>query len=366
MTLDGAINGIQYYVTPKFENLLTIDIWADAASQVFYSLGPCFGGLISVSSYNKFDNNCHRDAILVALVNSATSIFSGFIIFADLGYMAHETGKNITDLITDGHALVFIAYPEAISHMPVSQLWSCLFFLMLITLGLDSMFIIVEVVITSIMDHFHGKLSGYKYIVVIATCLIGFLLGLSMCTSSGIYIFQLLDSTCATWNLILLALVEVILVAWIYGANNLLSNIEDLDIKIPTLLKWYWKVCWCFVTPVTLIVLIIIKLVKYEPLKIAKHTLDNGQKAFEVSPAGTQLIGWLISLSPLTLIILVGIYQVWDRKKQNKRLGLAMFQSSHNWKPAVERIVVIEDKFLRRRSRNSFRKHLPKHAELFS
>ena len=89
-------------------------------------------------------------------------------------------------------------------------LW--LFFLMLITLGLDSMFFMVEVMITTIMDHYREKLAGFKYLVVIITCLIGFLLGLSMCTSKGLYVFQLMDSTCATWNLIVLGLLEVILV----------------------------------------------------------------------------------------------------------------------------------------------------------
>ena len=201
MSLDGAINGIAYYVTPNNTKLYEIDVWADAASQIFYSLGPCFGGLISVSSYNKFNNNCHRDAIMVAMVNSFTSVFSGFIIFSVLGFMASETGKDIKDLVQEGPALVFIVYPEAISHMPIPQLWSILFFLMLITLGLDSMFIVVEVIITSIMDHFKQTLGGYKYLVVIGTCFAGFLLGLSMCTSSGFYVFQLMDRTCASWNL---------------------------------------------------------------------------------------------------------------------------------------------------------------------
>ena len=53
LTLPGAVEGIRWYITPVWSKLWTIQPWADAASQIFYSLGVCFGTLLTFASYNQ-------------------------------------------------------------------------------------------------------------------------------------------------------------------------------------------------------------------------------------------------------------------------------------------------------------------------
>lgn len=55
-------------------------------------------------------------------------------------YMAHVQNKSIEEVGLEGPGLVFIVYPEAIATMTGSVFWAIIFFLMLITLGLDSTF----------------------------------------------------------------------------------------------------------------------------------------------------------------------------------------------------------------------------------
>lgn len=141
--LPGAYDGIRYYLTPDFNALYNANVWVDAATQVFFSLGPGFGVLLAFASYNKFHNNVHRDALVTSAINSATSFLAGFVIFAVLGYMAHRLNVEVKDIAAEGPGLVFIVYPEAISAMPGGSFWAIIFFLMLLTLGLDSSVCIV-------------------------------------------------------------------------------------------------------------------------------------------------------------------------------------------------------------------------------
>ena len=70
--------------------------------------------------------------------------FQCFAIFSVLGYMSRVTGVPIQEVAESGPGLAFIAYPKAVSLMPLAPFWAILFFFMLFLVAIDSQFVCVE------------------------------------------------------------------------------------------------------------------------------------------------------------------------------------------------------------------------------
>ncbi|WAR02647.1 INE-like protein, partial [Mya arenaria] len=217
LTLPGAINGVLYFVVPRWELLKDANVWVAAAAQTFNSLGIAFGGIITMSSYNNKSHRILKDVLVIGIVDALTCILAGLAIFSILGYLAYNQGMDVEDVIKEGPGLVFVIYPAAFTSMPVSQLISVLFFLMLVTLGIDSQFASVEVIVTTIQDHFGLQVKKYlrrKEILVLVVCIVSYLCGLPNVTQGGIYFFQLIDYYAAAMSLMYLAFFEGI---WIFS-----------------------------------------------------------------------------------------------------------------------------------------------------
>lgn len=69
-----------------------MQVWRQAATQVFFALGLGYGSVIAYSSYNPVHNNCHRDALMVSGINFMTSVLATLVVFVVLGFRA----KTIT------------------------------------------------------------------------------------------------------------------------------------------------------------------------------------------------------------------------------------------------------------------------------
>uniref|UniRef100_H3CMZ4 Solute carrier family 6 member 13 n=1 Tax=Tetraodon nigroviridis TaxID=99883 RepID=H3CMZ4_TETNG len=301
LTLPGAGIGIQFYLYPDLGRLSDPQVWMDAGTQIFFSYAICLGSLTALGSYNRYNNNCYRDCLSLCLLNSGTSFVAGFAIFSILGFMSYEQNVPISEVAESGPGLAFIAYPRAVSMMPLSTLCSALFFIMIVFLGLDSQFVCVESLVTAIVD-MHPTLFRRKHrreLFLLGVSLFSFFMGLIMLTEGGMYVFQLFDYYAASGMcLLFMAIFETVCIAWVYGAERFYDNIEDMIGYRP---GPYIKYCWRFFTPATCIGTFAFSLIKYTPLKY------NNEYVY---PWWGYAIGWLLALSSMVCIPLWMVYKI--------------------------------------------------------
>ncbi|XP_068094411.1 sodium-dependent neutral amino acid transporter B(0)AT3-like [Hyperolius riggenbachi] len=272
ITLPGAIDGLKYLFTPDIQILLDPQVWLAAATQIFFSLSLGFGGLIAFSSYNPEKNDCEKDAVTIAVINSMSSLYASIPIFSILGFKAKNAywdclDRNIVSLLDEfdisesnltrdnysmefnslnstyperirdlnlkecnlqhfldqsasGPGLAFIVFTEAIIQMPGSQAWAILFFIMLFSLGLSSMFGNIEGVLTPVLDLNIFPKSVPVEAVSGLICLISFAASVIFTMGSGNYWLQIFDEFTGSLTLLIVVFFEVTAVTFVYGIER--------------------------------------------------------------------------------------------------------------------------------------------------
>ncbi|XP_030591514.1 sodium-dependent neutral amino acid transporter B(0)AT2 isoform X2 [Archocentrus centrarchus] len=346
LLLDGAVEGITYMFYPKLEIWGNLQVWRQAATQVFFALGLGYGSVIAYSSYNPVHNNCHRDALMVSCINFMTSVLASLVVFVVLGFRAKNialrcvaenlgvlntmassgsdqhwwpwfnmtdassvtideyrqwyqhyssmVGPKITDCSleqemnkgVEGTGLAFIAFTEVMAFFPASPFWSTLFFLMLLNLGLSTMFGTMQGILTPLMDNF-SLLGRHRTLLTMSICAVGFLLGLLFTQCSGNYFVTMFDDYSATLPLIIVVIFETISVAWVYGTDRFLDDIEVmLKWRPPVVYKYLWKYV-CLLSMVTLLAASLLRMIFKRPT----YTAWNQSTASEMT---LEYPGWAL------------------------------------------------------------------------
>jgi len=324
VTLPGYMDGIRFYLTPKWEKLYEVQVWADACIQIFFSLGVTWGGMVTLASYNKFRNNVYRDALLVGLGNCMTSFFAGFVIFGIIGFMAHELGVKVEEVAAQGAGLAFIAYPEAVSRMPISPLWSILFFLMLISLGFGTQFSTTETVVTILQDEFPSLRGKNRRWCLLGVCGFMYLGGLLMITEGGMYVLQLVDNHAATYSALILGCMEIGVMSWCYGVDKFLEDLKFMLGFYPYP-RLFWKWAWKVVAPMIVAVILILTATKYSGNSYGEYDF----------PSWANAIGWLITFSSIMFIPLVAAVKICQEQGTIVERIKKLLQPSYEWGPAA-------------------------------
>lgn len=283
LTLEGAMQGISFYVTPDFNALLDPEVWLAAATQIFFTLSVAFGIMIAYASYNKKHQSITKSAFIVALINSGFSLIAGFVVFGVLGHMAAVQNVPIDEVVKSGPSLAFVVFPEAISLLPLASFFSVLFFLMLFTLGIDSAFSLVEAVNTVVSDKFR-KMAAH--VVAFIVCVAGFVAGLIFAAGSGLYFLDIVDHFVTNYSLAIVGIMSCIAVGWMYGADNMrefINSVSEMKLGV------WWNHAIRWVIPLSLGTLFLIQLYR------------DIITPYEGYPAWALSVGWLTVLIPLAI-----------------------------------------------------------------
>jgi len=317
LTLPGAMDGIYFFFNPEWHRLYDPKVWYAAVTQSFFSLGIGFGCLSTFSSYNKFNHNIYRDATIISIADTFTSVLAGVITFSILGHLAHELDLPVKTVVKSGAGLAFISYPEVVAKFDFApQLFSVLFFLMLITLGLGTASGLVNTVITVICDAF-PTLS--KSLVTGIVCTVGVLSGLVFITPGGQPMLEIVDYYGGSLLILTLAVAEIVALSWVYRTSTI---IKDLNFMMKRELGLYWRFCWSMLIPVSLILILAYTVIFYEYVEYAGEKL----------PAWMQIVGWALTGVGLITFLSVLVHTLATADRWNKKMG-GMFSPLLTWGP---------------------------------
>ncbi|KAH9366309.1 hypothetical protein HPB48_002000 [Haemaphysalis longicornis] len=294
VTLPGASIGLRYLLWPRWDTIFSPDVWRAATEQTFYSLSIGTGGLLVYGGYQPFRHDIGSSAKFICLVDFITSAFSSLVVFSVLGNMAHTLDIPISDVVSAGPGLAFVTYPDALALIPFPNMWSVLFFAMLIFLGIDSQMGNTEFLVNSIQDLF-PTMSTRRTLTALMYCSSCFLIGLALTTQAGLYVLTILDNYLGALIVLFTCLAETIIVGWVYGTRRFCFDITFMTGACP---GYFVVITLKYLAPVTLTALLVYTLYTFPRSSVGEYIL----------PLWADFFGWglaLVGLAPLLIIAVV-------------------------------------------------------------
>ncbi|RUS84339.1 hypothetical protein EGW08_007871 [Elysia chlorotica] len=316
-TLDGAADGVEFYLKTNLTKLKETEVWVDAGTQIFFSSSIGLGTLTALGSYNKFTHNSYRDSVLFACVNSGTSFFAGFIVFTILGFMAKQQGRTVADVAESGQCTLDIS--TQCTKLPAAHPGLCLSCFLVQFVG-------VEGVVTTVVDQYPKLLrKGYRKEIFIAVCCCAmFLVGLTMVTNGGMYVFQIFDYYSGSRIILLVAFIELFAISYVYGKSRFYDNVlmmVGLSVMRRTLP--FMVICWTVLSPIFCLTVFVLSAIDYTEL-----TYKRPNNRVYTYPDWGIALGWSMAAFSVIWIPIIAVYK-WAKHGASMRVFRALLVPYH-------------------------------------
>jgi hypothetical protein len=224
VSLEGSQAGIKQYIGIWDVSVLSEkpEVWSEAVTQIFFSIGITFGILTAYGSHCKRDEPAVMNTVVVAISNSLFSFVAGFAVFAALGHLAYKEGVEVTSLSYAGFSLVFGTWPVVFNDFNNGIHWVRLLFFTLFLLGIDSAFAFQEAIISVLRDTVYLQHTP-RWKIALGLCTTGYCFSLIYCTDAGLNFLDVIDYY-INFVMILVGFFEAFGSAWAYGMEDQFKN----------------------------------------------------------------------------------------------------------------------------------------------
>lgn len=246
----NVMEGLAFIWEPNFSMLGDAKIWLAAAGQIFFTLSIGMGTLSAYASYLKEKDDIALGAVSASFLNEFAEVILGGTIAIPVAVAFF--GLTTTQEIAMGGSfnLGFVSMPLIFQHMPLGEIFGFLWFLMLFLAGITSSVAMAQPIISFLEEQF--GFSKNKATTIIGACIF---IGINLVVIFFQYGFlDEMDYWSGTFALVIVALIEVVIFAWIYGMDKGWKEInKGAEIKIPKIFYFIIK----YITPVYLLAILI-------------------------------------------------------------------------------------------------------------
>ena len=224
----GALEGLLLFFVPTWQALQNAELWAQAAGQVFFSLSLGMGVAMAYGAALQKKARFIPMALAIMAGDTLMSLLGGIVIFSTLGTLAASTGAAVTDIITSGIGLAFVALPTALAGLPsvIGHVAGVAFFGSLFFLGLTSAVSLLFAVSQAVSTRFPGVPMPRLVLLLVGVMAY---LSFQLMGPNGLYLIDVIDRFLGNHALLALALFEAIIFGWIFGARHIRQYIQEVS-----------------------------------------------------------------------------------------------------------------------------------------
>ncbi len=141
--LDGAAEGLAFYLTPDFSKI-NGSVIVGAMNQAFFTLSTGMGGMAIFGSYIDKKHSLMGESVNVIALDTFVAILAGFIIFPACSTYGLE--------VNAGPSLLFDTMASVFNHMAGGRIWGTLFFLFMIFAALSTVLGVCENILAMVRE----------------------------------------------------------------------------------------------------------------------------------------------------------------------------------------------------------------------